>query len=952
MTAANLVRKQPTVHTQAFIPTATYRLQFHKEFTFRHAKALVPYLAQLGITHVYASPIFRATPGSLHGYDVCDHNQLNPELGSREDFDTFAQALRQHGMRLVLDFVPNHMGIAEAVNTWWMDVLENGPSSPYARFFDVDWQPVKRELEAKVLLPILGDQYGRVLERGELKLAFSDGAFWLDYYGRTLPVAPKTTLPLLQAAQRKLRDRGIEPAAELQSIMFTLENLPPRTETDEARITVRAREKEIAKTRLAKLCGEEKAVLEAIQSVVEEIQSGGEARNFDAFDALISAQPYRLAYWRVAGEEINYRRFFDINNLAAIRMELPEVFEATHRFVFELLAADAVVGLRIDHVDGLWDPRGYLEKLQRRYAELRNSDPAAKPLYLLVEKILGKGERLRGDWPVHGTTGYEVGAQLGAVLIDPAAADDFTDIYHKFVGAPISYHEIVYRGKLLVMRVSMASEVNVLGHMLNQISETNRWYRDYTLNALTAAIREVIACFPVYRTYLTPDGHVAEEDRRVILRAIATARRRNPAIERTVFEFLRDVLMPPADNPHPVDEDARLQFVMKFQQCTGPITAKGVEDTAFYIYNRLVALNEVGGEPDVFGQTVDAFHQQNIERLASFPGSLVATSTHDTKRSEDVRARIAALSEMPQEWARAIRRWQTANAKHFLEIDGETAPDANETYLLYQTLLGSWPLHPMSPAEREEYIGRVREYMLKALHEAKINSSWTEPNSGWDNAVAEFIGRILEARKGNRFLQDFEQFAGHIAALGMVNSLAQTVLKMTVPGVPDIYQGQEMWDFSLVDPDNRRPVDYDARRKALETLGEGASSAGELLKHWRDGRIKLHVTRALLHLRREHPELFLQGAYQPMGAVGQFSDSCIAFQREHEGRAILVVTPRLSSRVGIPPVGNLWSDTRLVNVPAFEKGVELFTGHEVEGGNELFLRDILREFPVAVVSIW
>ena len=934
--------------TETPAPTATYRLQFHKDFAFRRAAQLVPYLASIGVDYVYASPIFRATPGSQHGYDICDHNQLNPELGSQADFSHFISELERHGLKLMLDFVPNHMGIAEAVNTWWMDVLENGPSSPFARFFDIDWQPVKRELETKVLLPILGDQYGRVLESGDLKLSFRDGAFFLDYYGRLLPIAPRTTRPLLEQVGQKLHERGLPTPAELQSIIFTLEHLPARTETDPGKINERAREKEVAKTRLSRLCAEEPAVREALDAVVAEIQAGGEHRNFDAYDALISAQPYRLAYWKVAGEEINYRRFFDINNLAAIRMEVPEVFEATHRLLFELLSSGVVAGLRIDHVDGLWDPRGYLAALQARYAELRGVDAKSRPLYLLVEKILGKGERLRGDWPVSGTTGYETGAQIGSVLVDADAKDDFTDLYAKFIGFRLSYAEIIYRSKLLVMRISMASEVNVLGHMLNRISETNRWYRDFTLNSLTTAIREVIACFPVYRTYLTPDGHVAEEDRRVIHRAIALARRRNPAIERTVFEFLRDVLIPPAENSHPVDEAARLQFVMKFQQCTGPITAKGVEDTAFYIYNRLVALNEVGGEPEIFGETVESFHHHNGERLGSFPDSLVATSTHDTKRSEDVRARIAALSEMPHEWAKAIRRWHTANRKHLVEIEGETAPDANEEYLLYQTLVGSWPLEPMSDGERADYIRRIQEYMLKALHESKINSSWTEPNNAWDKASVQFVENILTPRRGNRFLQDFEQFAEAVAPLGMINSLSQTVLKLTIPGVPDIYQGQEMWDFSLVDPDNRRPVDYELRIRRAADLLEKKPSASELLKHWRDGRIKLHVTQQLLRFRRDHPALFRRGNYTALTSSGKCAASCVAFRREHRKQSILVIAPRLSSRVGTPPIGSAWGDTTVMIPKAPGEGTNLFTGERVTIGESVRLRDALADFPVAV----
>jgi (1->4)-alpha-D-glucan 1-alpha-D-glucosylmutase len=722
--------------------------------------------------------------------------------------------------------------------------------------------------------------------------------------------------------------------------------LPDRTETDPAKVAERTREKEIIKRRLARLCQESEAARAAIANAVEEIQRGGEG--VDQFDRLISAQPYRLAYWRVAAEEINYRRFFDINNLAAIRMELPEVFNATHRFVFELVGRGAVTGLRIDHVDGLWDPRSYLEQLQRRYAEVVNCVHEGRPLYLLVEKILGNDERLRPDWLVHGTTGYEFANQVIAALIDTDAEATLTETYTRFIGMRLSFPEVAYAGKLLTMRVSMSSEVNVLGHMLNRLSETNRWYRDFTLNALTTAVRELIACFPVYRTYVGPAGDVSEDDRRVIHRALRTARRRNPAIERSVFEFVRDVLLPPADNPRPLDEKARLDFVLKFQQCTGPITAKGVEDTAFYVYNRLVALNEVGGDPGVFGARIETFHRQNEARLTEFPHSLLATSTHDTKRSEDVRARIAALSEVAAEWARTVRRFHTATRKHRTELDGEFAPDANEEYLLYQTLIGTWPLQPMDGKARDEYLSRIRAYMQKALREAKVNSSWVEVNEKWDEAVDKFVARILRPARGNRFLRLFEPLAGRIAELGACNALTQLVLKTTVPGVPDFYQGQELWDFSLVDPDNRRPVDYSLRSRLFSEVAGGAAAA-QLLESWRDGRIKLFVTHRLLQLRKTAPALFARGSYSPLRATGTHAASVIAFSRDHEGKRVLVVVPRFTSRVGFPPVGEAWNDTQL-ELNTGGRWRDIFTGdvHDLDASPRI--ATLLRTFPAAVLE--
>lgn len=924
------------------IPTSTYRIQFHQDFNFQQACGIVPYLHDLGVSHVYASPIFRAAPGSIHGYDICDHNELNPELGSREDFDAFTAELLCHDMRLILDFVPNHMGIAEASNLWWMSVLEDGPSSPFARFFDIDWTPLKMEMANKVLLPILGDQYGRVLERGELTLLFKDGSIFLKYGERLLPTAPRTIIPLLKRVAERL---GEEVPAELESILYALEHLPENHETDDQRIKDRMREKEIVRSRLVNLCAESEAVSQEIEKVVADLNASGEGGNYDELDVFISAQSYRLASWQVASEEINYRRFFDVNDLAALRMHLPEVFETTHRLLFELLSTEVVAGIRIDHIDGLCDPREYLNKLQERYAEIHQKPVEKKPLYLLVEKILGHDEALRTDWPVHGTTGYEFGAQAMDILVDANAQPLITRTYQRFSGVTASYAECVYRGKLLVMRTTMPSEVNMLAHMLHHLSQTNRWYRDYTLNALVTALREVIACFPVYRSYITPDGQISHEDNRLILRAVASARRKNPDLERTVFEFLRDVLMPPANNAHPVDEEARLQFVLRFQQCTGPITAKGVEDTAFYVYNRLVSLNEVGGEPGSFGSDVATFHRKNAERFEKHPHCLLASSTHDTKRSEDVRARIAVLSELPQEWGQLLGRWHRANRKFRINVQGSWAPDGNEEYLLYQVLLGSWPLQPMSDEERAEYIGRIQHYMVKALHEAKVNSSWMEPNEEWDVAVKQFVERILTPGSGNKFEESFVPFAERIAELGAVNSLSQTILKLTSPGVPDIYQGQETWDLSLVDPDNRRPVDYVFRKSLMSSLDAAPS---ELFQQWKDGRIKFLVTHKLLQLRRKHPALFAGGVYEPLVVEGALADHCVAFRRVHEGRALEVLVPRLVSDVGTPPLGDCWQDTH-VKLCHVNERLDAFTGNPVVfEGESLPLSQVFKDVPFAV----
>ncbi|HEY2101707.1 MAG TPA: malto-oligosyltrehalose synthase [Chthoniobacterales bacterium] len=941
------------------IPTATYRLQFNRQFTFKDARAIVPYLHELGITDAYASPYFQARADSLHGYDITDHNKLNAAIGSREEYDAWVEELHAHGMGQIVDFVPNHMGIGEPQNVWWQDVLENGPSSLYAPYFDIDWRPLKTDLHDKVLLPILGDQYGRVLERGELQVRFDGGSFSLTYFEHVFPIAPGTYRHILELALENLAEFKEEDFyAEFQSILTALEYLPRRTETDPERIKERAREKEIIKKRLERRCAEAPQVQRAIEKAVETINGHvGNARSFDRLNDLLNAQSYRLAFWRVAAEEINYRRFFDVNDLAAIRMELPEVFDATHKLLFELVGSGAVTGLRIDHPDGLYLPRQYFDKLQARCAKARQIQlpKDGRAIYLIVEKILSGDEQLPKDWPVHGTTGYDFTNQVAAVLVDHAAEAAITKIFKRFIGHSMHFGHLVYAKKRLVMRISLANEVNVLGAMVDRLSEQNRWFRDYTLEALARAVRETIACFPVYRTYLEPGRPVSQEDRNIIERAVATAKRRNPAIEETVFNFLRDLLL--FRFPENLDEQQRAehaQFVLKFQQFTGPIMAKGLEDTVFYIYNRLAGLNEVGGEPQQFGIGIEAFHQRNRQRQRDWPASLLTTSTHDTKRSEDVRARMLAISEIPQLWARSLQKWRSVNRRFKRKIEEREAPDGNEEYLLYQTLLGAWPVDADGvalSAPGTEFVSRIQQYMAKALKEAKLNTSWIQANGEWDHAMADFVAQILEPGSRNKFIPAFLPVAEEIARLGAINSLAQTVIKLTAPGIPDIYQGAEIWDDSLVDPDNRRPIDYGRRREMLGQIQN--VSAGELLRCWPDGRIKLWLTQRLLHLRRDNAELFREGEYEAFNSVGTFADCVVGFARIRGGKAVIVLTPRLSSRLGFPPVGDRWKDTA-VEIPQSLRSRVL---RDVFGDRELTLEnshvrvaDMMAKFPFAVLT--
>ncbi|HEV2046527.1 MAG TPA: malto-oligosyltrehalose synthase [Chthoniobacterales bacterium] len=941
------------------IPSCTYRLQFNRWFTFAQAREIVPYLHELGVSDAYASPYFQASAESLHGYDITDHNKFNAAIGSREEYDAWVAELHAHGMGQVLDFVPNHMGIAEPGNEWWMDVLENGPSSMYAPYFDIDWRPIKSDLRGKVLLPILSDQYGRVLERAELQLRFEEGSFYLWYHDRKLPIAPGTYRHILEIALENLAEYKDEDLyAELQSIVTALEYLPRRTETDPERIAERAREKEIIKRRLERRCQEAPQVQQAIEKALAQINGRpGDPRSFDKLDELLNAQSYRLAFWRVAAEEINYRRFFDVNDLTAIRMELPEVFDAAHKLVVDLVRIGAVTGLRIDHPDGLYLPKEYLEKLQRRCAKALGIPlpKDGRAIYMIAEKILTGTEKLRQDWPVHGTTGYDFANQVAGVLVDASAEGAVTKTFHRFIGHTMHFGHLVYAKKQLVMRLAMANEVDVLGNMLDRLSEQNRWYRDFTLEALARAVRETIACFPVYRTYLAPGQPVSDADRDAIERAIAAAKRRNPAIEESIFNFLRDILL--FRFPENLDEKAReghMHFVLKFQQFTGPIMAKGLEDTAFYIYNRLVALNEVGGEPQQFGLSTDAFHERNLDRHRNWPATLLGTSTHDIKRSEDARARIVAISEMPELWRRSLQRWRTVNRRWKRRVHDAEAPDTDEEYLLYQTLLGTWPIEQSGAANKNvssDYVARIQAYMAKALNEAKLNTSWIQPNEAWLAAMHDFVARILDPSPKNKFLSIFLPIVEEIARIGAINSLSQTLLKLTSPGVPDIYQGNEIWNFTLVDPDNRRPVDYKRRREMLTALAK--VNPEELLQNWPDGRIKMFLTQRLLRFRNEHVDLFRRGNYLPVKASGAFADCCIGFARELEGQWIVVAAPRLSSRIGFPPIGERWKDT-VIDLPGnfwLENARELFTGRDIPPQDrQLKLADALSVLPFAVIT--
>jgi malto-oligosyltrehalose synthase/4-alpha-glucanotransferase len=968
------------------IPRATYRLQFNAAFTFMQAADLVPYLHELGVSHCYASPYLRARPGSPHGYDIIDHGSLNPEIGSLEDYRQWVSALHGHGMGQILDVVPNHMGVGGSDNAWWLGVLENGPASVYAQFFDIDWEPAKLELQGKVLLPTLGNHYGSVLENGELELKFdaARGEFSVFYYEHRFPLDPATYPTLLgHRIERLVMSLGPENplVLEFQSLVTGFQHLPPRRDTRPQRVMERDRDKEIRKQHLVRLCEASPEVRRFVEGNTKEFSGQpGDPASFDLLHRLLEAQAYRLAYWRVASDEINYRRFFDINDLAGLRQENEEVFEATHRLVRDLIAQGDVDGLRIDHPDGLQNPLQYYQRLARYAArrlvtplatETGDNDLGGKPRapYVVVEKILAAYEHLPEDWAVQGTTGYDFANQVNGLFVYPGSEQQLDQIYAQFIGRRLDFDELLYERKKLIMKVALASELNVLANQLERISETDRHSRDYTLIGLRDALMEVVACFPVYRTYVYGD-HISTDDRRYVEWAVGRAKSRNRAADVTIFDFIRSALLPEAGSVH--DEATRqelMAFAMKFQQYTAPVMAKGLEDTSFYVYNRLVSLNEVGGDPRRYGVSLAAFHRSNQEKVKRWPHSMLGTSTHDSKRAEDVRARIDVLSEVPAEWRKHLTRWTRLNRRKKRISDGRPIPFRNDEYLLYQTLVGAWPLETLSADELEQFRQRIASYMLKAVREAKVETSWVNPNQEYEEALVHFIQGLLSGPDRNPFLADFLPFQRRVSHFGMLNSLSQVLLKLTCPGVPDIYQGSEVWDFSLVDPDNRRPVDYARRGAMLEELRQltprtkGTMSDGvrRLVDTLEDGRAKMYLTWRGLAARRDWPELFEYGDYVPLATEGTYGEHLCAFSRSHGTQTLILIAPRWYARLGertqmTIPLGAAWVDTR-VEIQAPGEAVRFLnalTGENVtadidDGRRMLWAKEALGNFPVAIL---
>jgi len=875
------------------VPTATYRFQLHAGFGFDQATALIDYLHDLGISHLYASPYLQAAAGSTHGYDVIDPTRVNEELGGTEAHTRLCKALHAAGLGQVIDVVPNHMAIAGKQNPWWWDVLENGASSRYAVYFDVDWDAGEDRWPNKVLLPVLGDHYGRILEDGQFQLSHTKGVFVLHYHEHVFPIDPSSLVELLSRAAKSCGSDLLAFLAQCHA------RLPRPTVTARQAVKVRHRDKAVLVNLLAHLC-DDPTIATAIDAEVAAVN--GDA---DALDSLIDLQNYRPAFWRTASRDLGYRRFFDIMDLAGLRVEDMEVFRSTHSLLINWVQEGWVHGLRIDHPDGLRDPTEYFNRLRE----------ACPDAWIVAEKILEPGEKIPAEWPIAGTTGYDFLNLVCGLFIDPAGEDALTRTYEECAGEQIDFASLVRECKRLVITELLAAELNRLATLFVEICERHRRHRDYTRHDLREALTETAVCFPVYRSYVSAaDKTVAPRDEAYVSEAIESAIAERPDLDPELFRFLKDLLL------LRIAGSLESELAMRFQQLTGPAMAKGVEDTAFYRFHRLVALNDVGGNPSHFGTSIARFHQACADAQAERPLSMLASTTHDTKRSEDVRARLALLSEIPELWRDAVIDWSGHNERY----RRNQVPDRNTEYLFYQILVGAWPIDSQ----------RALTYMEKAVREAKVHTSWTKQNEHYESALRDFVNAAMS---DNRFRAKIESFVTDIVLPGRINSLAQTLIKLTAPGVPDLYQGTELWDLSLVDPDNRRSVDFKMRQALLAELT--SLSPEEIGARMEDGLPKLWLIRQALHLRRTQPELFgPKGSYRPLFATGPKADHVVAFIR---GEGAISMAPRL-----VMGLSDGWAETVL----------ELPTGHwhDILTGNEhaagtVRLAQMLNRFPVALL---
>jgi len=875
-------------------PRATYRLQMRPGFGFDQADEIIEYLSDLGISHVYTSPYLQAAVDSTHGYDVVDPTKINAQLGDEESHERFCESIKTAGMGLMIDIVPNHMAILGKQNPWWWDVLENGPASRYAIYFDVDWDASDQHWPNKVLLPILGDHYGRVLENGDLKLSYENGRVTLHYLENSFPLDPSSLSALLSRAAD---------ASHSEMLAFIAESyarLPRPTVTSRRALERRHRDKAVLHNLLERLCQEDLEANLAIENEMEKVN-----QDPNSLDEIIEQQNYRLAFWRTANRDLGYRRFFDIKELVGLRIEDPEVFRATHALPIKWFLKGWVEGLRIDHPDGLRNPGEYFFRLQE-------ACPAA---WIVAEKILEPNEKLPKNWKVAGTTGYDFLNLLNGLFIDPCGVEALAELYKEILDKDIDFKQLVYECKLLVLKELFGSEVNRLSNLFVDICDKHRRHRDYTQPELISVINQTAACFPVYRSYVSvSDNLVSDEDVSYVTMAINLGMEKRPDLDPELFRFLHDLLL------LRIPGQLEGEFAMRFQQLTGPVMAKGFEDTALYRYQKLISLNEVGGDPSCFNITLNYFHDCCLVAEKERPLSLLASTTHDTKRSEDVHARLNLLSEIPAEFGSAVKRWMIMNLKHH---QGDF-PDKNTEYLLYQTLIGAWPIN-------EE---RILAYMEKAIREAKEHTSWTKINAPYEKAISEFVKAIL---RDPLFLADFKKFVQPLIQPGRINSLAQTLVKLTAPGIPDTYQGCELWNLSLVDPDSRRMVDFAIRKKFLQELK--TLSISQILERMDDGLPKLWVIQQTLHVRKHCADLFNAGSsYKPMAALGSRAEHVIAFMR---GESAVTIAPRLIMRLN-----SQWDDTSL-ELPS-GTWMNVLSGEKFSG-DKILLKSALAQFPVALL---
>ncbi|WP_028621101.1 malto-oligosyltrehalose synthase [Pseudomonas sp. Ant30-3] len=907
---------------------ATLRLQFHKDFTLDQAVPLVPYFASLGISHIYASPLLAARAGSMHGYDVVDPTRVNPELGGEAALRRLVAALREQGMGLILDIVSNHMAVGGGDNPWWQDLLEWGRLSPYGEFFDIQWHSPDPLMEGQLLLPFLGSDYGVALQDGTLHLRFDAerGAFYVEHYDHHFPICPMNYGELLRV------DKG-----PLNSLAERFSALNFLSDAHNLAMPLKEELRELAS---------DPAILQLIEQSLGAYDSL-KPEGFERLHALLERQSYRLASWRTAGDDINWRRFFDVNELGGLRVERPAVFEATHAKIFELVAAGLIDGLRIDHIDGLADPRGYCRKLRRRVDSL--CPDRHLPIY--VEKILGEGETLHRDWSVDGTTGYEFMNQVSLLQHDPAGAEILGDLWSSISQRPAHFLQEAHLARQQILNGSLAGDFESVAQALLQVARDDLMTRDLTLGAIRRALQELIVHFPVYRTYISPRGRSAEDDV-FFQQAMDGARQTLGEADWPVLDCLARWLGGELWRKRPVGRSRKIlkHACVRFQQLTSPAAAKAVEDTAFYRSAVLLSRNDVGFSTEQFSAPVADFHAACLNRLQEFPDNLLATATHDHKRGEDTRARLAVLSERSAWYAEQVPLWQ-ALARPLR--DDEQMPSPGDELFLYQALLGSWPLDLRSDdhAALKAYNERVWQWQQKALREAKLQSSWSAPNDAYEQAAQQFLQRLLLSPEGEPLRTALGEAANALAAPGALNGLAQTLLRMTVPGIPDLYQGNEYWDFSLVDPDNRRPVDYATRQQTVPP----ATQLPELVSHWRDGRIKQTLIQGTLQLRAEHAELFRHGSYEALEVVGSQAHRVLAFARSLEGKTAIVIVPircaELLEDSAEPQIDTRqWGDTR-VQLPFAVSGENLkglFSSAAVTEHRELAVSAALGSFPVNV----